>query len=110
MNDKYFGFVDLKQEVLDPSHQKIGDHKEFNGILDKRFIKSTKYRVLFNKENMYLHKYNIAYFCHAGRDIRSYPISSEFIIEIDEINERKRITASEHLRFKQENTYKPIIN
>lgn len=29
MNDDYFGYVDLKQEVLDPPHQKVGDYKEY---------------------------------------------------------------------------------
>ncbi|CAI2188962.1 2191_t:CDS:2 [Funneliformis geosporum] len=92
----------------------IGDLMEF---WTKGLFKSTKHRVLFNKENMHLHRYSIAYFCHAGRDIGLDPIPSEFIIGriregegIDEMNERKRITAGEHLRFKQENTYKPIIN
>jgi len=58
---------------------------------------------------MNLHGYTIAYFCHAERDVGLDPIPSEFINERQvkgEREESRRITAGEHLRLRQENTYK----
>ncbi|GES92438.1 isopenicillin N synthase family oxygenase [Rhizophagus clarus] len=80
----------------------IGDLMEFWTM---GLFKSTKHRVVFNNENMNLHRYSIAYFCHAERDVDLDPIPSDFIkAKEDEL--RRRITAGEHLRFRQENTYK----
>jgi isopenicillin N synthase-like dioxygenase len=79
----------------------IGDLMEF---WTKGLFKSTKHRVIFNNENMNLNRYSIAYFCHAESDVGLDPIPSE-LIKSDE-NEKMIITAGEHLRFRQENTYK----
>src|SRR6266496_2802800 len=76
----------------------IGDLMEF---WTKGLFKSTKHRVIFNNENMILHRYSMAYFCHAESDVGLDPIPSEFISEKEveeeeereksiEINERRR--------------------